>query len=95
MATFFIDNKEKKIVRKKNPSENLKKIYQKVDKYNKTADKFGFPHIEYDHTTLLLTPFRAKEINDRSFFSSIKGIFIYAYMGWRWDKVQSYKNKNL
>lgn len=85
-----------KITRKKNPSRELQKIYDKVDKYNKTASRLDFPPIEYDYRTLLLSPFRGKEdTGGKGFFSGVWFILCYTYMSWRWDRVQAYKNSFL
>lgn len=85
-----------KITRKKNPSRELQKIYDKVDKYNKTASRLDFPLIEYDYRTLLLSPFRGKvDMGGEGFFSNLWYIICYVYMGWRWDRVQAYKNRFL
>lgn len=90
------ETQKNKITRKKNPSRELQKIYNKVDKYNKTASRLGFPPIEYDYRTLLLSSFCGREdAGGEGFFSGVWYIICYAYMGWRWDRVQTYKNRFL
>lgn len=77
------------------PSTKYAKIYAKVEAYNRSARKHGFAEIKFNPKTGLISSFKPNDSTTDGFWSALRFIFTYVYMAWKWDRVQSTKNKVL
>lgn len=73
-------------------STKFAKIYAKVEDYNTSARKYGFKEIRFDTKNGLISSFMPNDTPINGFWSNLKYVFIYIYMSWKWDRVQSTKN---